>query len=82
MPLAGLRVIELGDSALSGLCAMMLGDFGAEVLWLDPSEDTGPYQVWQRGKQRLNVDLEAESDRIRKLIVDSADVFLAAKTCV
>lgn len=81
MPLAGLRVIELGDSALSGLCAMMLGDFGAEVLWLDPSEDTGPYQVWQRGKQRLNVDLEAESDRIRKLIVDSADVFLAAKTC-
>ncbi len=82
LPLAGLRVIELGDSALTGLCAMMLADFGAEVVWLDPGEGGGSYQVWQRGKQRLKVDLEAESTQIRELIVASADVFLVAGTRV
>ncbi|MCZ6617225.1 MAG: CoA transferase, partial [Gammaproteobacteria bacterium] len=79
IPLAGLRVVELGDGALSGLCGMMLADFGAEVLWLNSTAQSGHYQVWQRGKQCLDVDLETDKNRICELIVDSADVFLAAK---
>ena len=58
---------------------MMLADFGAEVLWLNTTAQTGHYQVWQRGKQCLDVDLEVDNNRICELIVDSADVFLAAK---
>jgi len=76
--LAGIRVVELGRGPLSGLVAMVLADFGAEVIWLDPADPAPPRAVWQRGKLRLAVDLAADAARIRALVVDSADVFLTA----
>ena len=76
--LAGIRVVELGRGPLSGLAAMVLADFGAEVIWLDPADPAPPRAVWQRGKTRLAVDLVADAARLRALVIDTADVFITA----
>ena len=57
---------------------MVLADFGAEVIWLDTDSEVGSYRVWQRGKQRLAVDAGEDAERIRALVVESADVFLTS----
>ena len=34
---------------MAGLAAMVMADFGAEVIWLDTEDEIGAYRVWQRG---------------------------------
>lgn len=79
-PLESYRVIELGNGPITGLAGMVLADFGAEVIKIDPPEgDTFsemPASVlWTRGKRRLTVDLRNSSDlkQLRSLVIDTAD---------
>jgi formyl-CoA transferase len=49
-PLAGLRVIELGTLLAGPFCGQLLGDFGAEVIKVEPPGQGDPMRVWGREK--------------------------------
>lgn len=81
-PLAGVRVIELGGLGPGPHAAMILADFGAEVVRVirpgaGPGQSPGP-DAWEpRGCQNLALDLKAESGRQRLLgLVAAADVLI------
>jgi crotonobetainyl-CoA:carnitine CoA-transferase CaiB-like acyl-CoA transferase len=80
LPLEGLRFIELGLGPVTGLATMMLADFGAEVIKIeppggDPNQAMPSSRMWSRGKSILEVDLgdDAEVAKLRQLICDSGD---------
>jgi formyl-CoA transferase len=49
-PLAGLRVIELGTLLAGPFCGQLLGDFGAEVIKIEPPGQGDPMRNWGREK--------------------------------
>jgi len=49
-PLAGLRVIELGTLLAGPFCGQLMGDFGAEVIKVEPPGQGDPMRVWGREK--------------------------------
>jgi formyl-CoA transferase len=49
-PLAGLRVLELGTLLAGPFCGQLLGDFGAEVIKIEPPNQGDPMRVWGREK--------------------------------
>ena len=79
-PLKNYRVIELGNGPVTGLAGMVLADFGADVIKIDPPSGD-PFSgmsastLWTRGKRRLVVDLRnpTDVDNLRSLIVETAD---------
>jgi crotonobetainyl-CoA:carnitine CoA-transferase CaiB-like acyl-CoA transferase len=83
--LTNITVVELSQSPAAGLAAMVMADFGAEVVWFEYATDTvqgrDDYRVWHRGKTRVPVELDgdaagSQADILRHHIVASADVFL------
>lgn len=91
-PLAGLRVLELGQLIAGPFCGQLLGDFGAEVIKIeapdrpDPARDWGAVKVneasvfWAiiaRNKKSVTVNLRvAEGQEILKRLVSTADVLV------
>ncbi|MGH3327226.1 MAG: CaiB/BaiF CoA transferase family protein [Streptomycetales bacterium] len=49
-PLAGLRVIEMGQLLAGPFCGQLLGDLGAEVIKLEPPGTGDPMRQWGREK--------------------------------
>jgi crotonobetainyl-CoA:carnitine CoA-transferase CaiB-like acyl-CoA transferase len=88
--LAGVRVVEFCQIAAGPFCGMLLADFGADVVKIEPMEGDGLRQ-WppikdgysenfaslNRGKQSVCLDLknERERDIARNLVLD-ADVLI------
>ncbi len=79
-PLEKFRVFELGNGPVTGLAGMVLADFGAEVVKVDPPggdpfAQMAAERIWTRGKKRLEVDLNnpSELNELRSIIVDTAD---------
>ena len=91
-PLAGLRVLELGQLIAGPFCGQLLGDFGAEVIKIeapdrpDPARDWGAVKVnkasvfWAiiaRNKRSLTLNLRlAQGQDILKRLVSTADVLV------
>lgn len=74
LPLAGIRVVELGGLAPGPFAGMILADFGADVVKVE-GPAPGPPDVLSRGKRAVALDLKAEEDRARFLAMcDEADV--------
>ena len=80
LPLEGLRIIELGLGPVTGLATMILADFGAEVIKIeppggDPCQAMPSSRMWSRGKSILEIDLDdaTEVAKLRSLICDSGD---------
>ena len=53
-PLAGIRVVEMGQLIAGPFCGQLLGDMGAEVIKVEPPGEIGkgggdPMRVWGRG---------------------------------
>ena len=79
-PLQGIAVVDLGLGPVTGLATMVLADFGAEVVKVEPPGGD-PYRAmpssrtWLRGKSTLEVDFDDQQalDNLRSLIVDAAD---------
>ena len=85
-PLAGVRVVEFCHVAAGPFCAMLLADFGADVVKVEPPEGDGMRQ-WppitqgysenfasiNRGKRSVALDLKDPADRdlARQLVLDS-----------
>ena len=90
LPLAGLRVVECCQIASGPYCGLLLADFGAEVIKIEPPEGDAMRQ-WppinggfsenfaslNRGKRSLALDLKnpAQLDTARRLVLD-ADVLV------
>jgi alpha-methylacyl-CoA racemase len=82
-PLDGIRILEMGSLAPGPMCAMMLGNFGAEVTLVERpaaanSEllDDGP-PLFSRGKVAVEADLKSPRDVARVIeLAANADVLL------
>lgn len=91
-PLAGLRVIELGQLIAGPFCGQLLGDFGAEVIKVeapdrpDPARDWGAVKVndesvfWAiiaRNKKSITLNLRLlKGQEIMKRLISTADVLV------
>ena len=76
-PLQRFRIVEIGTGPACGIAAMILADFGADVVRVeplmgDPWRDRPAYRLFSRGKRIVELDLDDDRDRIRHL-VDGAD---------
>ena len=91
-PLAGLRVIELGTLLAGPFCGQLLGDFGAEVIKVEPPGQGDPMRVWgrekahgkslwwpvvARNKKAITLDLrQADGQALLKDLVRQSDFLL------
>ncbi len=90
-PLAGVRVIELGQLIAGPFCGKTLGDFGAEVIKIEPPGKGDPLRKWRmlrngnsvwwevqsRNKQSVTLDLnQPEGQDILRLLAKEADVLI------
>ncbi len=90
-PLAGVRVIELGQLIAGPFCGKTLGDFGAEVIKIEPPGKGDPLRKWRllkdgnsiwwevqsRNKQSVTLDLtKTEGQDILRTLVKEADVLI------
>ena len=93
LPLAGIRVFEIGTSVAAPYGTWILAALGADVIKVErpgngddarqwgeifPDGSSSMFQALNRDKRGITVDLkdEAECDRLRALLKDSADVVL------
>ncbi|MDP2005425.1 MAG: CaiB/BaiF CoA-transferase family protein [Rubrivivax sp.] len=83
-PLAGVKVLEIAGIGPGPMCGMLLADLGAQVLRLDRVEPSGlgiprpaRFDLLQRGKQQLKVDLKTEEGLALSLsLAEHADVLI------
>jgi crotonobetainyl-CoA:carnitine CoA-transferase CaiB-like acyl-CoA transferase len=87
-PLAGMRVLDLSRLVAGNMLSLQLGDFGAEVIKIEPPEgdplrawrDGGEQLFWKtysRNKMSVVMNLRHESARETLLrLVETADVFI------
>ena len=47
-PLAGLRVVELGSLIAGPFCSRILGEFGGEVVKVEPPDGGDPLRKWRK----------------------------------
>jgi crotonobetainyl-CoA:carnitine CoA-transferase CaiB-like acyl-CoA transferase len=76
----GLRVVDVSQGLAGPMAAMLLADFGAEVIKLEPPggdrlRDAPGYLTWNRGKARVVQDLEtAEGLAALRDLIAGADI--------
>jgi succinyl-CoA---D-citramalate CoA-transferase len=90
-PLAGLRVLELGQLIAGPFAAKTLADFGAEVVKIEPPGSGDPLRQWRmlhngtsvwwqvqsRNKKSVTLDLrQAEARAIVRRLIDECDVLI------
>jgi formyl-CoA transferase len=90
-PLAGLKVIELGQLIAGPFAAKTLGDFGAEVIKIEPPGTGDPLRQWRllhqgtsvwwqvqsRNKKSVALDLkDPEARALVQRLIDEADVLI------
>jgi len=90
-PLAGLRVIEVGQLLAGPWAGTILGYFGAEVIKVEPPETGDPIRRWRklkngqslwwsslaRNKKCVTLDLKSERGReLMRELIESADVLV------
>ena len=90
-PLAGLRVIELGQLIAGPFAAKTLADFGADVIKIEPPQGGDPLRQWRllhegtsvwwqvqsRNKKSVSLDLRQQEARdIVRRLIDEADVLI------
>ena len=87
LPLAGIRVLELGHTILGPCCGMMLADFGAEVIKIEPPGGertrrlkgfgTGYFAFYNRNKKSVTLDYKTpEGLALARDLIASADVLI------
>src|SRR5919201_4731374 len=79
-PLDGIRVVELSTGIAGPVAGMLLGDYGAEVVKVeppsgDPARALAGFAVWNRNKQSVGVDPRSPGGR-RRLAALLADADL------
>ena len=62
-PLAGIKVVEMGQLIAGPFCGQLLGDMGADVIKLEPPGQGDPMRVWGRGNYPLWWEVVARNKR-------------------
>ena len=88
-PLAGLRVIEMGQLIAGPFCGQLLGDMGGEVIKVEPPGQGDPMRVWGRGdyplwwevvarnKHAVSADLRnPEGQALARRLIATADILI------
>ena len=91
-PLAGVRVVEMGQLIAGPFAGKTLGDFGAEVIKIETPEGGDPLRRWRlldatgtslwwqvqsRNKRSLALDLrDPEAQQIARRLIQEADVLI------
>lgn len=89
-PLAGLRVVELGQLLAGPFCGQMLGDMGADVVKIEDPQKGDPLRQWGRslpqgqslwwsivGRNKRSVTLnlrEREGQELARTLISTADI--------
>lgn len=91
MPLAGIKVLELGTLIAGPFCARMLGEFGAEVIKVESPQGGDPIRTWRvlkdgtslwwsvqsRNKKSLTLNMKSEKGReIARQLALEADIII------
>ena len=69
-PLSGVRVLELGSLIAGPFCAKTLGDFGAEVIKIEPPGEGDPLRRWRRMRNGVSLWWEVQSRNKKSVTVD------------
>ena len=69
-PLAGIRVLELGSLIAGPFCAKTLGDFGAEVIKVEPPGDGDPLRTWRRMRNGVSLWWHVQSRNKKSVTCD------------
>lgn len=72
-PLAGLKVVELGQLIAGPFAAKTLGDFGADVIKIEPPVSGDPLRQWRLLKDGTSVWWQVQSRNKRSLALDLKD---------
>ena len=88
-PLAGIKVVEMGQLIAGPFCGQLLGDMGADVIKLEPPGQGDPMRVWGRGdyplwwevvarnKRAVSCNLrEPEGQALAKQLIAKADILI------
>ena len=82
--LAGVRMLDLSARMSGSIATMLLADFGAEVIKVeppggDPERGQSAFVTWHRGKKSLIADLKTPAGRARVLaLAAQADVLVTS----
>ena len=91
LPLSGLRVIELGQLIAGPFASKMLGEFGADVIKIEPPETGDPLRAWRmlhdgtsvwwaahaRNKRSVTLNLrEPEGQEVIRQLAKDADIVI------
>jgi formyl-CoA transferase len=72
-PLSGVRVIELGQLIAGPFAARTLGDFGADVIKIEPPGAGDPLRKWRLLKDGTSVWWQVQSRNKRSVVLDLKD---------
>jgi len=91
-PLSGLRLIEMGTLLAGPFCGQLMGDFGAEVIKVEPPGQGDPMREWgrekahgmslwwpvvARNKKSITLNLrEAEGQELARQLIAKSDFLL------
>jgi succinyl-CoA---D-citramalate CoA-transferase len=91
-PLEGVRVVEMGSLLAGPFCGQLLGDFGAEIIKVEPPGKGDPMREWgrhskaghtlwwpiiARNKKSVTLNLrEGEGQDLAKRLIETADVLV------
>jgi hypothetical protein len=69
-PLSGLKVVELGQLIAGPFAAKTLGDFGADIIKIEPPRTGDPLRQWRLLKDGTSVWWQVQSRNKRSLVLD------------
>jgi crotonobetainyl-CoA:carnitine CoA-transferase CaiB-like acyl-CoA transferase len=87
LPLAGIRILELGHTVMGPSSSMVLADLGADVIKVEPPEGdrtranvgfgSALFPVFNRNKRSLCIDLKSDSGKsVFHKVLETADALL------
>jgi formyl-CoA transferase len=69
-PLEGVRVLELGTLIAGPFCGKTLGDFGAEVIKVEPPGEGDPLRRWRRMRNDVSLWWQVQSRNKKSVTAD------------
>ena len=87
LPLAGVRILELGHTVMGPSCSMVLADLGADVIKVEPPEGdrtranvgfgSALFPVFNRNKRSISIDIKSAAGKaVIDKVIAGADVLI------
>jgi len=70
VPLKGVKVLELGSLIAGPFCGKTLGDFGAQVIKVEPPGEGDPLRRWRRMRNGVSLWWHVQSRNKKSITVD------------